>query len=107
MADASSPESGAHLTRAEVAHVAKLALLDLSDAEIDEFTVQLGDVLTSADAMTALDLDDVEPTHHPLGLTNVFRPDIVVPSLDRVEVLSQAPEVEDDRFKVPPALGEE
>jgi len=86
--------------------VAKLALLDLSDAEIDRFTVQLGDVVATAQAMNELDLEGVEPTHHPLGLTNVARADEVRPSLDRDEVLAQAPEVEDDRFKVPPALGE-
>ena len=86
--------------------MAKLALLDLSDAEIDRFTVQLGDVVATAQAMNELDLEGVEPTHHPLGLTNVARADEVRPSLDRDEVLAQAPEVEDDRFKVPPALGE-
>jgi len=94
------------LTRDEVAHVAKLALLDLNDEEIDRFTVQLGDVIATAQAMNELDLDGVEPTHHPLGLVNVARPDEVRPSLDRDEVMAQAPEVEDDRFKVPPALGE-
>ncbi|MDW3175816.1 MAG: Asp-tRNA(Asn)/Glu-tRNA(Gln) amidotransferase subunit GatC [Acidimicrobiia bacterium] len=102
MADSDQP-----LTRDEVAHVAKLALLDLTDDEIDLFTVQLGDVIATAQAMNALDLGDVAPTHHPLGLTNVLRSDEVRPSLDRDEVLSQAPEVEEDRFKVPPALGED
>ena len=97
----------APLSRDEVAHVAKLALLDLSDDEIDLFTVQLGDVIATAHAMNDLDLDGVEPTHHPLGLINVFRADEVRPSIDREEVLSQAPDVEDDRFKVPPALGED
>ena len=95
------------LSRDEVAHVAKLALLDLTDDEIDLFTVQLSGVIDTAREMNALDLEGVEPTHHPLGLVNVFRQDEVRPSVDREEVLSQAPDVEDDRFKVPPALGEE
>ncbi len=95
------------LSRDDVAHVARLAMLDLSEAEIDTFTAQLGDVLETADAMAELDLASVEPTHHPLGLVNVVRPDDVRPSLDRDEVLSQAPEAEDGRFRVPPALGEE
>lgn len=95
------------LSRDEVAHVAKLALLDLSDEEIDRFTVQLGDVVETAQAMNELDLDGVEPTHHPLGLINVMRADEIRPSLDRDEVLAQAPDVEDNRFKVPPALGED
>jgi len=102
MADSDQP-----LSRDEVAHVAKLALLDLTDEEIDRFTVQLGGVIETAQAMNDLDLAGVEPTHHPLGLTNVVRVDEVRPSLDRNEVLSQAPDVEDDRFKVPPALGED
>jgi len=96
----------APLSRDEVAHVAKLALLDLTNDEIDRFTVQLGDVIATAHSRNELDLDGVEPTHHPLGLINVTRPDVVTPSLDRQEVLDQAPEVEDFRFKVPPALGE-
>ena len=95
------------LSRDEVAHVAKLALLDLSNEEIDLFTVQLRGVIETAIEMNSLDLDGVEPTHHPLGLVNVMRPDVVRPSIDRQEVLDQAPEVENDRFKVPPALGEE
>jgi len=103
MSDAKEP----HLTREEVAFVAHLALLELTDEEVDQFTWQLEEVLDTADAMTALDLDGVEPTHHPLGFTNVMRPDVVVPSLDRDEVLAQAPDVEDHRFKVPAALGEQ
>ncbi len=94
------------LSRDEVAHVAKLALLDLTDEEIDLFTVQLSGVIDTAREMNALDLDGVQPTHHPLGLVNVMRADELRPSIDRDEVLAQAPAVEDDRFKVPPALGE-
>ena len=101
-----SEAESAPLSRDEVIHVAKLALLELSNDEIDRFTVQLGDVISTAHEMNELDLDGVEPTHHPLGLTNVTRPDEVTPSLDRQEVLDQAPDVEDFRFKVPPALGE-
>lgn len=101
-----SEVESAPLSRDEVIHVAKLALLELSNDEIDRFTVQLGDVIATAESMNQFDLDGVEPTHHPLGLTNVTRPDEVTPSLDRQEVLEQAPDVEDFRFKVPPALGE-
>ena len=97
----------ADLTADQVRYVARLALLELTDAEVELFTTQLGNVLHTADAMGELDLADVPPTHHPLGMVNVFRSDEVRPSLDRDEVLGQAPEVEDDRFKVPPALGEE
>jgi aspartyl-tRNA(Asn)/glutamyl-tRNA(Gln) amidotransferase subunit C len=90
----------------DVAHVAKLARLHLSDEELATFTGQLDAVLDHAADVEALDLDDVPPTSHPYPLTNVLRDDVVVPSLDRDEVLSQAPDVEDHRFKVPPVLGE-
>lgn len=111
MRDMSESESAAAsataLDRGEVAHVAKLALLNLSDDELDRFTGQLGAVLDSAADIAALDLGDLAPTHHPFGLTNVTRPDEVVTSLNRDEVLSQAPDVEDNRFRTPPALGED
>lgn len=86
--------------------MAQLALLELTNEEIDRFTVQLGDVIAAAASMDQFDLEHLQPTHHPLGLVNVTRPDEVRPSLDRQEVLAQAPEVEDYQFKVPPAIGE-
>jgi aspartyl-tRNA(Asn)/glutamyl-tRNA(Gln) amidotransferase subunit C len=95
------------LTRIEVAHVAHLARLTLSDDELDTFTSQLGDVLDHAADLETLDLDDVSPTWHPYPLVNVFRPDEPRPCLDRDEVLAQAPAVEENRFRVPPILGEE
>ena len=101
------PAMSERITRADVAHVAKLALLDLSDEEIDAFTEQLGAVLDHAADVEALDLDDVEPTFHPYRLVNRLRPDVVASTVDRDEVLAQAPAVEDSMFKVPPALGEQ
>jgi aspartyl-tRNA(Asn)/glutamyl-tRNA(Gln) amidotransferase subunit C len=95
------------LTRDDVAHVARLARLSLTDAELDTYTTQLGAVLDHADDVASLDLADVEPTAHPLPLVNVLRPDEVGPCLDRDEVLAQAPAVEDRRFRVPAILGEE
>ena len=95
------------LTREEVAHVALLARLELTDDELDMFTGQLADILGHADDIEALDVSDVKAMAHPLGLRNVFRADEVVPSLDRDEVLSQAPAAEDGRFRVPQILGEE
>ena len=93
------------ITRDDVAHVARLARLELTDEELDLFTGQLAAVLEHAEDVEALDLDDVPPTAHPYPLENVTRPDEVRPSLDRDEVLAQAPDVEDGRFKVPPVLG--
>lgn len=94
------------LTREEVAHVALLARLEVTEAELDTFTEQLADILGHADDIEALDVDSVEAMAHPLGLINVLREDVVVPSLDRDEVLSQAPSAEDGRFRVPRILGE-
>ena len=95
------------ITRDDVAHVADLARLSLTDEELDLFTVQLAAVLDHAEDVEALDTEGVPPTAHPLPLVNVLRDDVVRPSLDRTEVLAAAPSVEDDRFRVPPALGEE
>ena len=94
------------LTAADVAHVAKLARLDVTEDEIALFAEQLGAVLDHADDVAALDTAGVPPTAHPLPLQNVFRPDQPTPSLDHDEVLSQAPDTEDGRFKVPRILGE-
>lgn len=95
------------LTRDAVAKVAHLARLELSEAELDTYTDQLGAVLEHADDVAALELHDVPPTAHPLPLVNVLREDVVAPCLDRDEVLAQAPAVEDGRFRVPAILGEE
>jgi aspartyl-tRNA(Asn)/glutamyl-tRNA(Gln) amidotransferase subunit C len=94
------------ITREDVAHVARLARLELTDDELDMFTGQLAAVLDHAADVEALDLADVPPTAHPYPLSNVLRPDEVRPSLDRDEVLGQAPEIEEGRFRVPPWLGE-
>lgn len=84
-----------------------MALLDLTEAELDVFTGQLAAVLDHAADVEALDLTDVPPTSHPFPLRNVFRPDEPEAGLERDEVLSQAPAAEDGRFRVPPILGEE
>ena len=95
------------ITRDDVAHVARLARLAVTEEELDLFTGQLAAVLDHARDVESLDVGDVAPTAHPLPLKNVLRPDVPVPSLDREEVLAVAPAVEDDRFAVPPILGEE
>lgn len=86
--------------------MADLARLRLSEDELDRFTHQLAGVLDHAADIEALELDDVPATAHPYPLVNVLRPDEVRSTLDRDEVLAQAPEVEDRRFRVPPILGE-
>jgi aspartyl-tRNA(Asn)/glutamyl-tRNA(Gln) amidotransferase subunit C len=94
------------ITRDDVAHVARLARLSLTDGELERFTEQLGAILDHADDVAAPDTSDVPPTAHPVPLANVLREDIVTPSLDRDEVLAQAPAVEDGRIRVPRIISE-
>jgi aspartyl-tRNA(Asn)/glutamyl-tRNA(Gln) amidotransferase subunit C len=94
------------LRREDVAKVAKLARLTLSDAELDMFTDQLGQVLEHAQDIEALDLTNVIATAHPFDLVNVVREDEFRPCLSRDEVLAMAPDAEDGRFAVPRIMGE-
>ena len=94
------------ITRDDVEHVARLARLALTPAEVDALTQELGVILDYAAQVDALDTEGVPPTAHPLPLVNVLRPDEVRPSIDRSEVLAEAPATEADRFRVPRILGE-
>lgn len=94
------------ITRRDVEHVATLARLSLTDAEIELFAGQLGAILEHAADIEALDIGDLPPTAHPIPLENVLRPDEPGACLDRAEVLAQAPDVEADRFRVPRILDE-
>lgn len=94
------------LTRDQVAHVARLARLAFTDEELDRFTRQLSQILEHAEQVSALATTDVPPTAHPLPLRNVFRPDEVGECLPQEKALSTAPEVEQDRFRVPRIIEE-
>jgi aspartyl-tRNA(Asn)/glutamyl-tRNA(Gln) amidotransferase subunit C len=91
----------------DVAHVAALARLTLTDEELARFTGQLARVIDHARDVASLEVAGVPPTSHPVPLRNVLRPDVPRPCLPRDEVLAGAPEVEDGRFKVPRIIGEE
>ena len=93
------------LTSDVVAKVARLARLDLTEAEIEAATAQLGKMLDHFAEIDALDLSDVEPMNQPYPLANVMRDDVEQPTLDRDEVLAEAPQAEDGRFRVPPVIG--
>jgi aspartyl-tRNA(Asn)/glutamyl-tRNA(Gln) amidotransferase subunit C len=95
------------LTRDDVAAVARLARLVVTDEELDAYTLQLASVLEHAQDIEDLEIDDVPPTAHPYEIVNVLRPDKVVPGVDRDEVLRQAPAAQDGRFRVPAILSEE
>lgn len=96
----------ASLSRDEVAHVAKLARLQLTDEQLDTFTPQLAAILGHAADVEALQLDDVPPTAHPYPLVNVMRSDEARDAGIRDAVLAEAPEAEGGMFRVPPVLGE-
>ena len=85
----------------DIEHVARLARLELTDEEKARLRDQLGVILETAAKVSEVATDDVPPTAYAIPRSNVLRPDEVTPSLTVEEVLSNAPEVEDDRFKVP------
>jgi aspartyl-tRNA(Asn)/glutamyl-tRNA(Gln) amidotransferase subunit C len=85
----------------DIEHVAKLARLELTDEEKARLRDQLGVILENAAKVSEVATDDVPPTAHAIPRSNVLRPDEITQSLTTEEVLSNAPEVEDDRFKVP------
>jgi len=95
------------ISRDEVAHLAVLARIDLSDAELDHLAPQLSVILESVASINEVASADVPPTSHPLPLTNVFRDDVVVPGLSAEQALAGAPESEQQRFSVPRILGDE
>ncbi|MDA8264905.1 MAG: Asp-tRNA(Asn)/Glu-tRNA(Gln) amidotransferase subunit GatC [Actinomycetota bacterium] len=98
--------AGETISLEEVRHVAKLARLELTPEELVTLQAELSALLDHVDKIRRLDTRDVEPTAHPLPLSNVFRPDEVRPGLDREEVLDAAPSVESHRFLVPSILGD-
>ena len=89
------------ISRAEVVHVARLARLALTEEELDRFAGQLDAILEAVGKVSELDLSGVEPTLHPLELSNVWAEDAPQPSLPVEDALANAPEVEDDAFRVP------
>jgi aspartyl-tRNA(Asn)/glutamyl-tRNA(Gln) amidotransferase subunit C len=85
----------------DIDHVARLARLELAEDEKARLREQLGVILEAAAKVSEVATDDVPATAYAIPRSNVLRPDEITPSLTVEEVLSNAPEVEDDRFKVP------
>jgi aspartyl-tRNA(Asn)/glutamyl-tRNA(Gln) amidotransferase subunit C len=92
------------IDQVEVRKVAKLARLDLTDAEVEEFTGQLVAILDYVKTMNRLHTEAVEPLAHCLPVSNCFREDVVQPSLDVEKALANAPDRDEDFFKVPKIL---
>ena len=91
------------ITRDEVLHVARLARLALTEEEIGKFQEQLSAILEAVGKVAELDLSEIEPTAHPLDLSNVWAADEVQPSLPLEDALANAPDSEDGYFRVPAA----
>jgi len=91
----------------DIAKVARLARIGLDEAQLTAYETQLQDILDHAARVQALATEGVEPTAHPLPMVNAHRPDAVGPSLDRDEVLGQAPDPVDGFFRVPAFLDDE
>ena len=92
------------IDEAQVRKVAKLSRLELTDAEVDEFTGQLSAILDYVEKMNELDTTGVEPLAHCLPINNVFREDSVKESLGTEKALANAPQRDEDFFKVPKIL---
>ena len=93
----------AGISRDEVLHVARLARLELTDDEVAKFQEQLSAIIDAISKVSELDLSDVPPTAHPLEIANTWAEDEPRPSLPLDEVFANAPDRDDDYFKVPPA----
>jgi aspartyl-tRNA(Asn)/glutamyl-tRNA(Gln) amidotransferase subunit C len=89
----------------DIAKVAKLATLALSENELATYGSQLGDILDHAERVQALPTDGVEPTSHPLEMVNAFRADEISECLDPESFLPEAPDSVDGQFRVPRILG--
>lgn len=96
-----------NISRDEVAHLAKLARLAVTEGELDVFAGQLDDILDAVAKVGEVAADDIPPTSHAVPLTNIFRSDVVRPGLTQQEALAGAPAAEEGRFRVPRILGEE
>jgi aspartyl-tRNA(Asn)/glutamyl-tRNA(Gln) amidotransferase subunit C len=94
------------LSPQDVAGLARLARIELTPAELEHLAPQLDVILESVAHVSDVAADDIPPTSHALPLTNVFRADVVRPSLSVADALAQAPAAEQERFRVPRILGD-
>ena len=99
-------ETKMQITKHEVEKVAKLARLEITDVEKEAFVKQLSQILTHVETLRVCDTQGVEPTATVLGQVNVFRDDVVRPSLPVEKALANAPEREGDGFLVPKIIEE-
>ena len=96
----------AAISRDEVANLARLARITMSDDELDHLAGEMDVILGAVARVQEVASSDVLATSHPLAVNNVTREDVVLPSLTPEEALSGAPAIDEGRFKVPQILGE-
>ncbi|BDZ46409.1 Asp-tRNA(Asn)/Glu-tRNA(Gln) amidotransferase subunit GatC [Naasia aerilata] len=101
------PDESPSITADQVQHLANLARIALTPAEIEHLAVELGSIVESVRKVTEVATPDVPATSHPIPLTNIFRADVVGDTLTNEQALSGAPEAFDGRFRVSAILGEE
>jgi aspartyl-tRNA(Asn)/glutamyl-tRNA(Gln) amidotransferase subunit C len=89
------------ITREDVVHVARLARLEIPEAEVEQVREELGAILEAVGKVAELDLSDVDPTSHPLAVVNVWGEDEPRPSLSPEDALANAPDPVDGAFRVP------
>lgn len=94
------------ITKSDVKYIANLARLKLTEKETEYFTGQLSNIIRYIDQLKVLDTTNIEPTAHVMPIQNVFREDVVKPSLKVEDVLKNAPAKEDNLFKVPRIIEE-
>jgi aspartyl-tRNA(Asn)/glutamyl-tRNA(Gln) amidotransferase subunit C len=92
------------ITRVEVEHVARLARLDLSELELDTFTVQMDAILAYVEKLNSLDTEGIIPTSHAVPMENAFREDVLVPALGVEHALVNAPNHAENFFRVPKVI---
>jgi aspartyl-tRNA(Asn)/glutamyl-tRNA(Gln) amidotransferase subunit C len=97
----------AAISREEVAHLARLSRLAVTEDELDRFAGQLDVILQSVARVGEVAAEDIPPTSHSVPLTNVYRDDVPTPCLTQEEALSGAPDAYEGRFRVPRILDEE
>jgi aspartyl-tRNA(Asn)/glutamyl-tRNA(Gln) amidotransferase subunit C len=95
------------IDRAEVAHLARLSRLALTDEELDHFAGQLDQIIAAVARVQEVAAEGIPPMTHAVPVTNVFRDDVVVPPLGADKALEQAPAVEQQQFRVPRILSED
>ncbi len=94
------------ISRKEVEKVSLLGRLHLSEEELGKMTSQLGDILGYMDLLAEVDTENVEPMAHAVDVADVFRDDVARPSVDREHMLANAPNRDDECYKVPAVLGD-